>query len=107
MASGTLLATQYFSPQTKGIGVEPFLARDAYLSIKEGKIHPQFPPKTLGEGVRTGIGEKTFSVMKKYISDVILVSEEEMIAAAKIFVERMKIVVELSGVIVLAAILKD
>ena len=45
--------------------------------------------------------------MKKYLSDIILVSEEEMIDAARIFMERMKIVVELSGTIVLAAILKD
>ena len=73
LTSGILLATQYFSPKTKTIGVEPYLARDAYLSIASGVIHPQFPPKTLAEGVRTGIGEKTFSVMKEYISDIILV----------------------------------
>lgn len=57
--------------------------------------------------MRTGIGEITFGVMKKYLDDIILVSEEEMVDAGKLFLERMKIVVEFSGAIVLAAILKD
>jgi threonine dehydratase len=41
MASGTLISTQYFSPKTKVIGVEPYLARDTFLSLKKGKIVPQ------------------------------------------------------------------
>lgn len=48
MASGTLLSTLYFSPKTIAIGVEPFLARDTYLSLKKGDIVPQLPPVTLG-----------------------------------------------------------
>lgn len=74
LASGTVLSTHHFSPKTKTIGVEPYLACDAYLSMQEGKIVPQFPPVTLAEGVRTGIGDKTFQVMKQYLNDIILVS---------------------------------
>ena len=74
LASGTLLSILHFSPKTKAVGVEPYLARDTYLSIKKGEIVPQLPPVTLGEGVRTGIGDVTFSVMKEFLSEIILVS---------------------------------
>lgn len=107
LCSGTLVATSRFSPHTKVIGVEPFLARDAKESIEKGTIQPQYPPLTLAEGVRTCIGDVTFSFLKSMLSDVILVEEEEMIEASRLFLERMKLIVEMSGAIVLAAIIKD
>lgn len=70
-------------------------------------IQPQYPPLTLAEGVRTNIGNITFEILKRFMGDIILVTESEMIEASKLFLERMKIIVELSGAIVLAAILKD
>jgi len=47
LMSGSLLATKYFSPHTKVIGVEPFLARDAKDSLDRGILQPQYPPYTL------------------------------------------------------------
>lgn len=107
LISGTLLSTLYFSPKTTVIGVEPYLARDTFDSLRSGKMEAQYPPITLAEGVRTSIGNVTFSVMRENLKEVILVSEEEMISAARMFMERMKIVVEISGALVLAAIIKE
>jgi len=76
LSSGSLVSTYRFSPTTKVIGVEPYLARDAKDSLEKGRIQPQYPPLTLAEGVRTCIGDITFSFLKELISDMILVSEE-------------------------------
>ena len=76
LSSGSSLSTHYFSPKTKVIGVQPYLARDAKDSLEKGSVQPQYPPKSLAEGVRTNLGEKTFSILKTYLSDIILVSEE-------------------------------
>lgn len=74
LSSGSSLATQYFSPKTKVIGVQPYLARDAKDSLQKGSVQPPYPPRSLAEGVRTNLGEKTFNVLKTYLSDIILVS---------------------------------
>ena len=78
-SSGTVLGTHYFSPNTKVIGVQPFLAGDAKDSMEKGSIQPEYPPVTLAEGVRVNLGVINFAVLKEYLSDVILVSEVEMI----------------------------
>jgi threonine dehydratase len=64
LSSGSLISTSHFSPKTKVIGVEPYLARDAKDSLEKGSIQPQYPPVTLAEGVRTCIGDITFSFLK-------------------------------------------
>ena len=53
LISGTALACQYFSSNTKVIGAEPELAKDAYDSIVNDKIMPAYPPKTIADGLRT------------------------------------------------------
>ena len=60
LSSGTVLSAHYFSPKTKVIGVEPYLARDAKESLEKGSIQPQYPPKTLAEGVRVNLGSLNF-----------------------------------------------
>lgn len=69
------------------------MAGDAKDSLDKGAIQPQYPPRSLAEGVRASLREVTFSVLKAYLTDVILVSEEEMIEATRILMERMKLVV--------------
>jgi threonine dehydratase len=73
LCSGTLVASHRFSPTTKVIGVEPFLAKDAKDSLEKGSIQLQYPPLTLAEGVRTCIGDITFSFLKEMINDTIIV----------------------------------
>lgn len=75
LSSGTVLATKYFSPNTQVIGVQPFLAADAKDSLEKGSIQPQYPPKSLAQGVRVKLGEVNFQVLKTNIKDVILITE--------------------------------
>ncbi len=64
LGTGTLLSIDYFGKGCKGIGAEPYLARDAYLSMKEGKHYPQFPPITIGDGLRVNLGKNNFRIMR-------------------------------------------
>lgn len=56
LASGSILATKLFGKSCKPIGVEPYLARDARLSLEKGKIESQLPPISIADGLRTNLG---------------------------------------------------
>jgi threonine dehydratase len=106
LLSGILLGFHYFSPGTKIIAGEPANADDAYQSLKAGKIIPQTNPNTIADGLRTSLGDVTFPIIRKYVSEIIRVSEEEIITAMRLIWERMKIIVEPSGAVSLAAMLQ-
>ena len=106
LISGISIGFAHFSPKTQIIGGEPLNADDAYQSIRAGKIIPQTNPNTIADGLRTSLGDVTFPLIQKYVSDIIRVSEEEIINAMKLLWERMKIVVEPSGAVSFAALLQ-
>lgn len=105
LLSGTALAIKELSPSTKVIGVEPKMADDAYRSFKEGKLYPSTYPPTIADGLRTGLGDFTFSIIKENVDDIILVSEEAIVNAMQFIYERMKLVVEPSGAVSLAGVM--
>jgi threonine dehydratase len=107
LLSGTLLSTHYFSPSTVVYAGEPEGAADAALSIKSGKIEKAPYVNTIADGLLTTLGDKTFPIISQYVKDILTVSDEEIIAAMRLVYERMKIVVEPSGVVPLAALLKN
>lgn len=107
LISGIALAAHYFSPMTIVVGAEPECAADAALSLKTGKIQPSLNPNTIADGLLTSLGDKTFPIIANYVKSIITVSETEIIAAMKLIWERMKIVVEPSSAVTLAAVLKD
>jgi threonine dehydratase len=107
LLSGTLLSAHYFSPSTMVYAAEPEGAADAVLSFASGKIEKAVFVKTIADGLLTTLGDKTFPIIKQYVKDVLTVSEEEIIDALKLVYERMKIVVEPSAVVPLAAVLKN
>jgi threonine dehydratase len=86
---------------------EPEGAADAVLSIKNGRIEKAPYVKTIADGLLTTLGDKTFPIIQQYIKDILTVSDEEIIAAMKLVYERMKLVVEPSAVVPLAAVLKN
>lgn len=104
LLSGSLLSAKYFSPNTKVIAAEPLNANDAYLSIKENRIVPSMDPVTIADGLRTSLGDKTFPIIKNYVNEIITVSEENIIKAMRLIWERMKIIIEPSSAVVLAAL---
>lgn len=106
LLSGTALAAHYFSPGIKVIAGEPAGAGDAYHSLKAGKIIPSVEPATIADGLLTSLGEKTFPIIHKYVKEIVLVSDKEIMSAMKLIRERMKIVVEPSSAVALAAVIK-
>lgn len=105
LLSGTLLAAKYFSPKTQVIAGEPAGADDAFRAMKSGKIE-QSQSNTIADGLLTSLGDKTFPIIHENVKEIITVSDEEIIAAMRLAWERLKLVVEPSGVVPFAAVLK-
>ena len=107
LISGTALAAYYFSPETRVIAGEPAGADDAWQSLQAGKIIPQENPQTIADGLRTSLGDKTYTIIKDHLEDIIKVDEKEIIEAMRLVWERMKIIIEPSSAVPLAAVLKN
>ena len=107
LLSGTCLSTHYLSPHTIVYAAEPEGAADAVLSIKTGKIEKAPFVKTIADGLQTTLSERTLGIIKTYVKEILLVSEEEIKAALQLVYERMKIVIEPSSAVTLAAVLKN
>jgi len=105
LCAGTALAAHYFGKNVRVIGSEPQNVNDAYLSFTSGIRQKGNPTPTLADGLRTQVGAITFPIIKTHLTDVLTCTEEEMIAAMKLVWERMKIVIEPSCAVPLAAIL--
>ncbi|MCE7042544.1 threonine/serine dehydratase [Dyadobacter sp. CY312] len=107
LLSGTALSARYFSPGTQVFAGEPEGAADAILSFRSGKIEKAPYVKTIADGLLTYLGDKTFPVIKEHVTDILTVSDEEIVDAMRFLWERMKLVVEPSGAVSLAAVLKN
>jgi len=105
--SGSLLSAHFFSPHTAVYAGEPEGAADAILSMKTGKIEKAEFVNTIADGLLTTLGDKTFAIIRKYVRDIFPVSDGEIINALRLVYERMKIVIEPSAVVPLAALLNN
>jgi threonine dehydratase len=105
LLSGTLIAAKGVRPAIRVIGCEPALADDAAQSLKEGRIIPARPPVTIADGLRTSLGAKTFPIVRELVETIALAEEAEILAALRLMLERMKVVVEPSSAVPLAALL--
>ena len=106
LLSGTSIATKGLCPKSKVIAVEPEMADDAYRSFRDGKLYPSLYPDTIADGLRTSLCERTFKIIQENVDEIITVSEKEIIDAMKFLWTRMKIVVEPSGAVSVAGVLK-
>jgi len=106
LLSGTSVATKGLCPDSKVIAVEPERADDAYRSFKDGKLHPSAYPDTIADGLRTSLSKRTFKIIRENVDEIITVSEKEIIDAMKFLWMRMKIVVEPSGAVPIAGVIK-
>lgn len=105
LLSGVSLAIDYFAPNVAVIAAEPAGADDAYRSMQSGKIEPS-QANSIADGLLTSLGSKTFPIIVKRVKEVITVTDEEIVSAMKLVWERMKLIVEPSGVVPLAAAIK-
>ncbi|PHI20927.1 serine dehydratase [Lewinellaceae bacterium SD302] len=106
LTSGTALACHYFSPATKVWGAEPENVDDAYRALKSGKIEINLDNRTVADGLRTNLGDRTFQIISQHVPRILLVSESEIITAMRLIWERMKIVIEPSCAVPFAAALR-
>ncbi len=105
LLSGTALVVHSLCPAAQTWGAEPALANDAFLSLQNGHIMPVQSTQTIADGLRSSLGEMTFAIIQQHVPKILTVSEEDIIRAMRLLWERMKIVVEPSGAIPLAAVL--
>jgi threonine dehydratase len=107
LLSGTCLGASYFKPGVKVYGGEPEGAADAVLSLQSGKVEKAPFIETIADGLLTTLSEQTLGIIKEHVSDILLVSENEIINALRLVYERMKIIVEPSCVVPLAAAMRN
>ena len=108
LISGCAIAAKGMRPSIEIIGVEALGADDAKQSLARGEIVHIAPPNTIADGIRTqAIGTLTFAIMRELVSDIVLVSDEEIIAALRFVIPRMKMIVEPTGAVPIAAVMQN
>ena len=106
LIAGTALAAKFFSQNCEVIGAEPEEVDDAYRSLLSGKIESNATTNTIADGLKTQLGDQTFPIIKEHVRTIIRVSESEIVDAMRLVWERMKIVIEPSSAVAVAALLK-
>lgn len=104
LLAGSALAAHALSPGVAVIGVEPEAGDDGRQSLRAGKIIKIDVPKTIADGTQTqALGDLTFAIIQRDVADIVTVSDAELIDAMRFAAERMKMVVEPSGALGMAA----
>jgi threonine dehydratase len=107
LLSGTALSTKALLPGALVIGAEPAGADDAFRSFYSKTLIPSVDPKTIADGLLTSLGSLTFPIILNEVDQIVTVSEERIVTAMRMIWERMKIIVEPSSAVPLAAILEN
>lgn len=106
LLSGTAISVKKLLPNSKVIATEPAGADDAFRSFHAKTLFSSENPKTIADGLLTSLGERNFQIILENVDDIVTVTEENIIAAMRMIWERMKIIIEPSSAVPLAAILE-
>ncbi len=106
LIAGTACSAYYFGNECEVIGAEPEEANDAYRSMISGKIETNTTTHTIADGLKTNLGNHNFPIILELVKEIITVSEIEILTAMRLIWERMKIIVEPSSAVALAAVFK-
>ncbi len=106
LAAGTALAVAACSPGTRVIAAEPQGADDAFRSLRDGVLYPSVEPRTVADGLLTALGEMTFALLQRHGVAIVTVSEAAIVRAMRLVWERLKLVIEPSAAVPLAAVLE-
>jgi threonine dehydratase len=107
LMSGTAIAVSSSRPDITIWGSEPSGADDAFRSLRDGTRYPSVAPKTIADGLLTSLSDRTFRLLSSRLEAILTVGEESIIRAMRLLWERMKLVVEPSGAVPLAAVLEN
>jgi threonine dehydratase len=106
LISGTCLTLSQLSPRTRVFAAEPAAADDAYRSLQAGEIVLRDGQHSVADGLNTNLKPRTWHFVSNFVEDILLVSEKEILDAMYLTWQRMKIIIEPSSAVPLAAILK-
>jgi threonine dehydratase len=105
LLSGTCLSAKAMRPEIRIFGCEPAQADDAFRSLTTGTLQSLDASDTIADGLRASLAPRTFAILRAHLDRVLLVTEEEIIAAMKLIWERLKIVIEPSSAVAIAPLL--
>jgi threonine dehydratase len=106
LLAGTALATRWLEPEASVIAAEPAGADDAWRGFTSGEWTAQTSPATIADGLLSSMGKRNFAVMREHVAGVLTASEAAIIEAMRLIWTSMKIIVEPSGAVPLAAMLQ-
>jgi threonine dehydratase len=104
LLSGTALAAHGSRPTLRVIGAEPVLADDAARSLARGVRQPPLPPRTIADGLLTGLSDRTFAIIRAHVETIIVVDEDAIVDAMQTTWQYTKQVVEPSAAVAIAAV---
>ena len=107
LLSGTALAARVLAPNIQVFGVEPEAGNDGQQSFRSGSIVHIDTPKTIADGAQTQhLGQYTYNIIKRDVNDIFTATDDELVDCMRFFAERMKLIVEPTGCLGLAAVRK-
>ena len=107
MVSGTCLTLAGLAPHIAVYAAEPEQADDAHRSLKAGHIIADDAPVTVADGLKVPLKDLTWHFVRNHVEDILTVSEAEIVAAMQLIWKRLKIVMEPSSAVALAAVLRN
>lgn len=107
LMAGTALSAYYMNKNIVVYAGEPEGAKDTYLSMQSGSLIKLDKPSSIADGLLASMGEKNFGIIKPLVKEVFLVSDKEIVDAMRLIWERMKIIIEPSCAVPVAALLKN
>lgn len=105
LIGGTALAAKAMSPGIRVVGAEPEQADDAFQSFRSGERRALRTPDTIADGLRGFIGVRNFALLRSHVDDIATVSEAEIVAAMRIVLGDLKLLIEPSAAVTVAAAL--
>lgn len=106
LLGGTAIAAKALSPAIRVAGVEPEQADDACRSFRSGERILLDAPETIADGLRSSLGARNFAIMRRLVDDMVSVSEAAIIAATRLVLESLKVLIEPSAAVPVAALLE-
>ncbi len=105
LIGGTAIAAKSLVPAIRVIAAEPAAADDAQRSFVSGERQSAGVPQTIADGLRGSIGARNFALLRQFVDDVVTVSEAEIVAAMRVVLADLKLLIEPSSAVVVAALL--
>ena len=107
LLSGLCVAAHARRPGLEIFACEPAGALDAIESVKHNRVVPMAHPHTIADGLRSSLGDRTLPILRRHLTDFMIVQEEEIVTAMHFAYERLKLVIEPSSAVALAPLLRS